>query len=263
MRVTLAQLSPRPRDVAANLDRLVGLIAEHRASELLVVPELYLSGYQLSHVEPLAIELDGPEVDRLRRAAGQAELAVIVGLAEEAAGGVANSAVCIDSSGELMGVYRKTHLFGAENDVYTPGDRLSVVSLRGRKVGMMICFDLEFPEVARTLAARGADMLVTVSANSPPFEVDHDLFARARALESGLPHVYVNRVGVEDGLPFCGGSLAVDPDAQVLAEAGAEDEEVLTADIGPPLRRDPRTRYLEQLRGDLYATSAESVREEL
>jgi predicted amidohydrolase len=78
-----------------------------------------------------------------------------------------------------------------------------------------------------------------------------------------LPHVYVNRVGVEDGLPFCGGSLAVDPDAQVLAEAGAEHEEVLTADIGPPLRRDPRTRYLEQLRGDLYATSAESVREEL
>ncbi len=55
----------------------------------------------------------------------------------------------------------------------------------------------------------------------------------------------------------------MDPDAQVLAEAGAEDEEVLTADIGPPLRRDPRTRYLEQLRGNLYATSAESVRDEL
>jgi predicted amidohydrolase len=263
MRVTLAQLAPRPRDVTANLDRLVGLIADHRTSELLVVPELYLSGYQLSQVEPLAIELDGPEVDRLRQAAGQADLAVIVGLAENTAGGVANSAVCIDRSGELVGVYRKTHLFGAENDVYMPGDRLSVVSLGGRRVGMMICFDLEFPEVARTLAVRGADVLVTVSANSPPFEIDHDLFARARALEGGLPHVYVNRVGVEDGLPFCGGSLAVDPDARVLAEAGAEGEEVLTADIGPPLRRDPRTRYLEQLRGDLYATGAESVREEL
>ena len=254
MQVTLAQMTPRPRDVAANLGRLVGLIADHRASELLVVPELYLSGYQLSQVEQLAVELDGPEVDRLRRAAGEADLAVIVGLAERTADGVANSALCIDRSGELVGIYRKTHLFGAENDVYTPGDRLSVVSVGGRSIGLMICFDLEFPEVARTLAAHGADMLVTVSANSPPFEVDHDLFARARALESGLPHVYVNRVGAEDGLPFCGGSLAVDPDARVLAEAGAEDEEVLTVDIGPPLRRDPRTRYLGQLRGDLYAT---------
>jgi predicted amidohydrolase len=263
MRVTLAQLSPHPRDVAANLDRLVGLVGDHRTSELLVVPELYLSGYQLSEVEPLAVELDGPEVDRLRNVAGDADLALIAGVAEKTAGGIANSALCIDRSGELAGVYRKTHLFGAENDVYTPGDRLSVVSLCGRRVGVMICFDLEFPEVARTLAARGADMMVTVSANSPPFEADHDLFARARALESGLPHVYVNRVGVEDGLSFCGGSLAVDPDARVLAEAGPEGEWVLAAGIGPPLRRDPRTRYLEQLRADLYATSAESVREEL
>jgi predicted amidohydrolase len=65
MRVTLAQLTPRPRDMTANLDRLVGLIADHRAGELLVAPGLYLSGYQLSHVEPLAVELDGPEVGDL------------------------------------------------------------------------------------------------------------------------------------------------------------------------------------------------------
>ncbi len=130
-------------------------------------------------------------------------------------------------------------------------------------MGVMICFDLEFPEVARTLAAGGADMLVTVSANSPPFELDHDLFARTRALENGLPHVYVNRVGEEDGLGFCGGSLALDPDASVLAEAGPDAERVLHADVGPPLRRDPRTRYRERLRAELYANAAQAVREEL
>lgn len=263
MRVTLAQVSPVPRQVEANIDRLLGLIASNRTSELLVAPELFLSGYQLSDVEPLGVELDGPEIERLRRAADDADLAVIVGFAEKIAGGTANSAVLIDRSGELAGVYRKTHLFGAESDVYAAGDRLSVVRLGGRMVGVMICFDLEFPEVARSLAARGADMLVTVSANSPPFEVDHDLFARARALENGLPHVYVNRVGVEDGLAFCGGSLAVDPDAGVLAEAGPEAEVLCTANVGPSQRRDPRTRYLEQLRSDLYPTSAETVREEL
>jgi predicted amidohydrolase len=106
-------------------------------------------------------------------------------------------------------------------------------------------------------------MLVTVSANSPPFELDHDLFARTRALENGLPHVYVNRVGEENGLTFCGGSLAIDPDARVLAEAGAEEERILHADVGPPLRRDPRTRYREQLRSELYANPAQAVREEL
>lgn len=263
MRVTLAQLSPRPREIEANLNRLVGLIGENSAGDLLVLPELYLSGYELSDVEPLAVELDGPELQRLRRSAGEARLALIVGLAERTAGGVANSAVCIDGHGELVGVYRKTHLFGAESGAYIAGDRLNVFPLGGRNVGVMICFDLEFPEVARTLAARGADMLVTVSANSPPFELDHDLFARTRALENGLPHVYVNRVGEEDGLRFCGGSLAIDPDAQVLAEAGADIERVMHADLGPPLRRDARTRYLEQLRAELYANAAQAVREEL
>ncbi len=256
MKVTLAQLAPRSRAPEANLDRALGLIAQAGESDLLVLPELFLSGYQLADVEPLAVDQDGVEVGRLREAAARAQLAVIVGLAERTPNGVANSAVCIDCGGELAGVYRKTHLFGAESGVYAPGDELRVFSLGGRSVGVMICFDLEFPEVARTLATDGADMLVTISANSPPFELDHDLFARTRALENGLPHVYVNRVGEEDGLPFCGGSLAVDPDARPLATAGAGDEQVFTVEVGPPVRRDPRTRYLEQLRGELYGARA-------
>jgi predicted amidohydrolase len=127
------------------------------------------------------------------------------------------------------------------------------VELAGRTVGPMICFDMEFPEVARTLARRGADLLVTISANSPPFELDHDVFARARALESGLPHVYVNRGGEEDGLDFCGGSLALDPEGRALAQAGDDGERVVIVEVGPPRRRDPRTRYLEQVRPPLYA----------
>jgi predicted amidohydrolase len=138
-----------------------------------------------------------------------------------------------------------------------PGDELVTVELAGRVIGLMICFDMEFPEVARALARRGADLLVTISANSPPFELDHDVFARARALENGLPHVYVNRVGEQDGLSFSGGSLALDPDARVLAEAGADGERVLTAEIGAARRSDPRTRYPELLRDKLYATTDE------
>jgi predicted amidohydrolase len=251
-RVRLAQLTPRPRDPKANLARVRELLAAGPEDELIVLPELFLSGYQLTDVEPLAVDIDGAEVGELREAARAAETAVIVGAVERVGDGVANSAVCIDRSGELAGAYRKAHLFGDEQDAYVPGDELTVVELSGRKVGPMICFDMEFPEVARTLALRGADLLVTISANPFPFEVDHDLFARTRALENGLPHVYVNRVGEEAGMRFAGGSLALDPDACVLAEAGRDVEGVFDADIGVPQRRDPRTRYSEFLRGELY-----------
>jgi predicted amidohydrolase len=255
MNVTLAQLAPRPRDVRANLARACELIAASTPSDLVVLPELFLPGYELEDVEPLAVELGGPELRELREAARAARAGAVVGLAERLDGGVANSAVCIDAGGEVAGVYRKAHPFGAERETYLAGEELVTAELGGRVLGLMICFDMEFPEVARTLADRGADMLVTISANSPPFELDHDVFARARALENGLPHVYVNRVGEEDGLPFSGGSLALDPDGRVLAAAGPGEERVVTAEIGRPGRRDPRTRYRELLRGELYGRS--------
>ena len=252
VRVTLGQLMPRPRAIPANLARAQEILASSAASDLVVLPELFLCGYQLEDVEPLAIDLDGPEVGALREAARDASTAVVVGAAERTAAGVANSAICIDSTGELAGVYRKTHLFGAEKDAYVAGDSLSTVRLGGRTLGVMICFDMEFPEAARALAGQDADLLVTISANPAPFAQDHDLFARARALENGLPHVYVNRVGEEAGFVFCGGSLALDPDAGVLAGAGPDTEHVLTAEVGEPGRRDARTRYRDLLRDELY-----------
>jgi len=252
VQVALAQLKPRPRAVPENLARASELLAASAESDLVVLPELFLSGYQLHDVEPLAIELDGAEVGALREAARRAGTALIVGAAERIADGVANSAICIDAAGELAGVYRKTHLFGAERDAYVPGDSLAPIALDGRALGVMICFDMEFPEVARTLAAQEAELLVTISANPSPFELDHDLFARARALESGLPHVYVNRVGEEEGFEFCGRSLALDPDGRVLAEAEPGTEQVLSAELGEPGRRDARTRYRELLREELY-----------
>ena len=243
---------PRPRDVLRNVSRAGELLAEGTASDLVVLPELFLCGYQLADVGPLAIELDGPELGALRDAARESSTAVVVGAAERVGAGVANSAICIDATGELAGVYRKTHLFGAERESYVPGDSLSTIRLGNRTLGVMICFDMEFPEVARTLAAQHADLLVTISANPAPFELDHDLFARTRALENGLSHVYVNRVGEESGFVFGGRSLAVDPDARVLAEAGPGAERVVSADLGEPGRRDARTRYREMLRDELY-----------
>jgi predicted amidohydrolase len=256
----MGQLAPRPRDVQANLVRACELIADNASTDLLVLPELFLSGYALDDVAPLAVDLAGPEIGELREAARAAGVGVVLGAAERVAEGIANSALCIDAAGELVGVYRKANPFGAEREVYVAGNELVTVPLGGRVLGVMICFDVEFPEVARTLARRGADLLVTISANCPPFEPDHHVFTRARALENGLPHVYVNRVGEEDGVRFTGASLALDPEARVVAEAGSDEEVVLSAEIGAPGRRDPRVRYPELLRDELYEGAADATR---
>jgi predicted amidohydrolase len=252
MRAALAQLTPVPRGIQENLARARALLSESSGADVLVLPELFLCGYELADADAVAIELDGPEVAELRTAAGAAGTALVVGVAERIANGVANSALLIDRRGGLAGVYRKTHLFGAENDAYTAGDELITVELDGYTVGPMICFDAEFPEVARTLTVRGAELLVTISANPVEFRLDHEVFITARALESGLPHVYCNRVGRQDEISFAGDSLAVDPEGRVLAAAGPDVECTITAELPEPGRRDARTRYTELMRPSLY-----------
>lgn len=238
--------------MAANVERVRSLLERSEGADLVVLPELFLSGYELRDVGSVSIDCDGPEVAELRGAARRAGTALVVGAAERVPGGVANSAICIDRSGRTAGVYRKTHLFGAERDAYVAGDELVTVAVDGRTLGPSICFDIEFPEVARTLALRGAELLVSISANPVEFRRDHEVFAPARALESGLPHIYVNRVGRQDGIAFGGGSLAIDPEGRVIAEAGADEERVVQAEIGEPGRHDPRTRYAGLLRPSLY-----------
>lgn len=212
----------------------------------MVFPELFLSGYTLDGIAALAIERDGPELGRVREVALQTHTAVLIGFAEPVGDGVANSAACIDSHGRLAGVYRKLFLFGAEADAFVPGDETLVVNLDGEWVAPLICFDVEFPEVARSAATAGAQLLVTISANMEPYYRDHELHSRARALENRLPHLYANRVGAESGFDFVGGSRSIAPTGEILAEAGAE-EELLAAPVAEVAGFDTQVDYLRFL----------------
>ena len=196
---------------------------------------------------------EGPEVERVAGAARDNSTAVIVGVPECFDGGYANSAVYIGCNGTVAGVYRKTHLFGSERDAYIPGDDLLVVDLEGLRMGLMICFDVEFPEVARALARAGADLLVTISANMEPFGRDHHVFTMARALENGLAHAYVNQIGRGEEFTFTGGTMAVSADGDLLAEAGLT-EEVLALKLQIPAKSSVRPDYLEQVRPPLPVT---------
>ena len=264
--VLVAQLAPRTHDVEANIREACRLVSEHPDADLAVFAELYLQSYALKGIEPIDVHAaDGPldahaadgPLDALSDCARRHGTALVVGAAiRETAGapGMANAALCIDEEGNLAAVYRKVHLFGAERRLFSPGDEYVVVTLAGVAVGLLICYDLDFPEAARTVAAAGAELLVTVSANMDPYASDHALYARARAVENRIPHVYVNAVGQEGRLRFCGGSTVADMTGRAVAALSGYEPAVRLVTV--PLRpdpADPRPDYLAERRVEVPA----------
>jgi predicted amidohydrolase len=258
VQVLLAQLNPVPGAVHTNVARLQEVVASRPEVDLAVFPELFLSGYDIRRARERAIEPDGPELEAVCRTAGETSTAVVVGFVERDGDALYNSVALIDETGAPVGVYRKVALFGAERDVFTAGDRLVVAHLAGRRVGPLICFDIEFPELARDLGLAGADLLVTASANMQPYFADHELASRARALDNRLPHIYVNRVGHEGNLDFVGGSRLIGPDGAVQRQCpqAGEHVEVVAVETDAP---DGVVHYLAQVPARLPVAVLDSV----
>jgi (R)-amidase len=249
VRVLLAQLAPVTHDPDANVATACALLDEHPGADVAVFPELFLQSYALRGIAP--IDLDAPgSLDRLLDAAGRNATAVLVGAATRDGAGMANAALCIDEQGRLAARYRKVHLFGAEPRFFEAGDEFVVVHVAGVDAGVLLCYDVEFPEAARALAMAGAELLVTLSANMDPFAEDHALFVRVRALENTVPHVYVNCVGEEGRLRFCGGSSVADASGRLVAELPAYRPEVRVVEVplGPPVRAVASPEYLTDRR---------------
>lgn len=246
MRVTIAQLEVSP-DHAANRAVVAQAVteAERVRADLLVLPE-YASGYDprgvgVEHAEPL----DGPFVTLLRERTARSSLTVVAGAVLPAAdpggspgpsGAVkASNAVVVVRGGEVVGVYRKVHLYDAfgqrESDRLVGGDPAAppvVVEVGDLRVGVMTCYDLRFPETARRLVDAGAQVLVVPAAwASGPRKVDHwRILAQARAIENTCAVVAVGQAG----RGVSGHSMLVAPDGLVSIELG-EDRAFSTADI--------------------------------
>ncbi|MEZ5073984.1 MAG: nitrilase-related carbon-nitrogen hydrolase [Solirubrobacterales bacterium] len=253
MKALLAQLDPTP-DPEVNAARVCELIADHPDRELVALPELFLGGYAMSDLERRALAPgDGP-LERIAAVCRDHATAVVVGFTEAVdrdRSVYANSAASFDRDGSTLRVYRKTHLFGAaEAAAFVAGAELRLVELAGVMVGPLICFDVEFPEPARRLAAAGAELLLTIAANMAPYEADHRLATRARALDNRRHHLYVNRVGEESGHRFVGRTRAIAPDGEILAELDdAEGTLAIDLDLLPPVSA--AVDYLRLLRTDL------------
>ncbi len=243
--VALAQTRPAMRDIDTNLAHMQRIVDAYAHADLVVFPELGLSGYTTTNTASLAIERNDARLAQLAEAARRHATAIIFGAALNTPDGPSNAAVVIDAHGRWLDTYSKAFLFGDEHQAYVAGDTLVIVDLDGVPIGLMICFDIEFPEVARKLATAGAELLVSISANMKPFGPDHQVFGVARALENGRPHVYVNQIGQGETFEFTGGSMVVSPDGERLADAGNDQACVVLGNLRLPARSRVRPDYLE------------------
>ena len=199
-------------------------------SRVLLLPELFLTGYNLKDSAlDLAEPRDGRLISTVREIAAWHRIAIVVGFPEREGPAVYNTVAAVGADGTPKGFYRKVHLFGGdENRIFRPGTELALVDLPIGRAGLAICYDIEFPEVARAFAEAGADLILVPSANMLPYWAVPTTLIRARSLENGIAIAYANLSGIEDDLEFTGLSAIVGPDGQDLARAGTSNEALLT-----------------------------------
>lgn len=215
-------------DLETNLTRVLqGLMRLAQAGcHLAVLPEMWSCGFDNAHLADHAKK--SPEIlTRLRIFAARERMIVAGSLPEAVNGEVVNTLYVVDSDGEIKGRYRKMHLFTptGEDRHFGAGDKMVVADTSVGKLGLMICYDLRFPELARGLALHGAEILV-VSAQWPASRNTHwETLLKARAIENQCYVVGVNRVGSSGAIVHGGNSQVISPLGEVLVRAGGADGE--------------------------------------
>jgi len=247
MRIALVQMDVAYGDVAANHAKARAFIVEGlaRGAELFVFPELWTTGYKLKEIGKMAETLAGKTLAMLCRTARENNVAIIAGSIPELCDGkIYNAACAIDKDGRIVGRYRKIHLIGLmEEDLYlSPGEERCSFPIASTTAGLIICYDLRFPELPRVLALQGARVLF-VPAEWPAVRGHHwRMLNIARAIENQIFVVAVNRVGSDPDNVFFGHSLAVDPWGEIIVEGSETQEELLIVDIDPKFVENVRSR---------------------
>ncbi len=238
-KVAAVQMESRLLDPESNLEAILAHLrsAAREGAALAVFPETIVSGYNMSREEAaeVAQPIPGPATKRLSEACAQEGIYAVVGMIEAGPEGrLFNSAVLTGPAG-LLGRYRKTHLPLLGVDRYlSPGE--AFVSPAGTdvgRVGILICYDLRFPEPIRCLSLAGAQIVALPTAWPQAATLYPEYMARSRASENRIYLVAANNVGEERGVRYLGRSIIVAPSGEVLAEADGESEIILMADVDP------------------------------
>lgn len=283
VRVALVQASSAvgtetfdPRD--DNMDKALGQIdrAAGEGAGLVVFGEMYLSGYRTDEwLHKWATVIDPPDVhvQALIERAARHRLTVLMGVGTfgpTMPGDVYNSTLVVTPDG-LQGAYRKSHVaafpysegVSLERCFYSPGRALPVWDTPVGRLGVHICYDMSFPEVARVQTLKGADMLINTSGSAAGFEEYWDHMAFARAAENLSWYIVCSVVGVQRDTVLFGGSRIVDPSGVTVAKAKHNEEDFVVADVDLGRARDMRstTHTLSTRAPQLYGVIAEPMQE--
>lgn len=263
MRIAVYQMPSALKDVESNLARIARAAeaAAAMGADLLVTPELSAVGYPLGDdAASVAETSDGPLVGNLQALCERVGLSIVAGFAERAGERVYNSAV-LAQPGSPRRVYRKCHLYGdLERQAFTPSDCLpEVFDIGGFKASMIICYDVEFPEMVRSAALAGAELLIVptalvVSANNRRVA---EQLVPTRAMENHIFIAYADLAGGDGVYEYQGHSTVVGPDGAFLARAG-RGECLLVVDLDPAQGRDSKAElpYFSDRRPELYGSIA-------
>jgi predicted amidohydrolase len=243
MLVAVAQIDPQLGEKDRNLATCVARMDEAAAAgaKLLVLPECALPGYMFDSGQeamPFAEEIPGPSTAALEAECARLGLYVVCGLLERDGDALRNAAVFVGPDG-LIGTYRKTHLpFLGVDRFVVPGDELPVFDTPLGRIGIEICYDLRFPEVTRTLALKGADIVAHPTNFPMAAKIQTELITVARAAENRIYLLTANRCGKERWGEFCGRSQIVDPYGVRLAETDERSETLLVGEVELEKARD-------------------------
>ncbi|HIJ68396.1 MAG TPA: carbon-nitrogen family hydrolase [Deltaproteobacteria bacterium] len=226
------QFSIKPGEVQRNCETAEGMLLELAAGKcrLAVLPEMWSCSFPYPVLREMAEKT--PEIlDRMCKIALDKRLVIAGSLPEAAGKTIFNTGYLIDSTGKIAGRYRKVHLFSLYNEQrhFGYGTSAQVFSTSIGKIGMMICYDLRFPELARKMALDGAE-IICVSALWPLVRIEHwSLLLRARAIENQLFVVGCNGCGAEEKITWGGASAIISPLGTVLAQAGQDEQSIVRA----------------------------------
>lgn len=262
LKFAIIQMNIKVGDVAHNTNTLQTKLMEAVSGEVkpdvVIFPEMWNTGYALTEIDQLADENGQQTIELLSRFAKQHKINIVAGsVAQKKEGGVYNTIFAFDREGQLINDYSKLHLFRLmdEEKYLQAGDKLGLLEIDGVQAGMLICYDIRFPELARSLALQGARVLF-VPAQWPKPRLQHwRTLLTARAIENQMYVVACNRMGVSGESEFFGHSMVIDPWGEIIVEAG-EEETILYGEIDLALVEKVRSTIpiFEDRRPSFYET---------
>lgn len=236
--------------------RIAKMLSRCDGAELLVLPEMYLTGYAIgAQAVAEAGRNAAAMLDTMRDMATKSGTAIAFGAPETGNGGVYNAAFLVDKSGEIAAHCRKTHLYGdVDRAQFLAGETIGGIgTFMGWKVGLAICYDVEFPELARAQALAGAEIIIVPTANMAPYTGVPLRVVPTRAEENEIFVAYANYVGREADFDYCGLSVICGPDGNDIARAGTGETLLrATLDKSAMARQRSITTHHADRRTDLY-----------